>query len=841
MNYKPLLLILISFCNSLLLSAQTKREFLHPVDANRMKTWWFFGYENTTKEGITADVEALKSAGFGGVVYYDQNHRGSLKGTQLGTPDDGFSSQWWDNLKFACKEANRVGLSFEVNISNGYCAGGKWIDPKHAMQRVQSARLKVKAGQHVSIRIPVIKGPDNYVSDIAILAFPVVRPHAECLDKEPVMRHFSARYNAEGKGRNGAMQKPDVNLPLSQTTQSFSGYGWIDVPDIGTLQVSYDSTNWCDVIPITPMYRSQGGYFYRTNAFPATKGRYWRVNYTGKARLREWSVGAEAMFDRWEERTGLQSDFADDSLTPVYGHDEIIDSNDVIDLSRFVHDGILDWTAPVLRNKTGDEASEGEWQIVRLASVLTGAKSKHGRQNLLGYECDKLSVEAAELHWNSYTQVIIDTLKALDADCNSANAVHYLTGVTMDSHEGGAQNWTPLMLHEFESRRGYSLTPYLLMLAGYVVDSKEKTEQVLYDFRHTISDCIRDNYFGTFQRLARSNGLTFTAQAIGNALCIDGDAISVKKIVDKPQGEFWTYQKDGAYDVKDCTSACHLYGKSIASAEAMTDAVYASNPEDLKRVADIAFSMGAQEFVVCATPHIPYTEKAVQDSSIENSHPYIAGREYAINRTNPKWEEMKPVWETSARSAYMLRQGNAAPDALIFLGDDVPIKTLTNRLPDCIEGLDWDVCTGDALQRVSDSLCSPEGIRYKALVLGKQAHISPSSQAKIDSISKAGIPVLTSGESIARSIIIKGVDGTELDSRTIVHTHRKVEDKDMFFLANITDAPVMINVQCLSIKSDASYKRFIWRTSSGKTQKLKAVGDELYTIMLEANESVFIF
>ena len=42
---------------------------------SRVKTWWFFGYEHTTKEGITADVESLKEAGFGGVVYYDQNHR----------------------------------------------------------------------------------------------------------------------------------------------------------------------------------------------------------------------------------------------------------------------------------------------------------------------------------------------------------------------------------------------------------------------------------------------------------------------------------------------------------------------------------------------------------------------------------------------------------------------------------------------------------------------------------------------------------------------------------------------------------------------------------------------
>ena len=791
------------------LFAQTKSEFRHPSNDFKMKTWWFFGYENTTKEGITADVESLRDAGFGGVVYYDQNHRGTVKGAQLNTPNDGFSPEWWDNLKFACKEANRVGLSFEINISNGYCAGGRWIDAQHAMQRVASAKTTVTGGKNVCIPLPAIKGPGNYVCDIAILAVPV--------HTDNKMRHFSARYNAKGKGRNGSMQKPVFEESSTTGKKSFSGYGWVDIPNIGTLQVSNDSITWRDVIDIEPMYSSQGGYYYRTNAFPATEGKYWRVNYSGDAVLREWTVGQEAMVDRWEERTGLHSDFAEDSRTPVYSKEEIIQSLDIIDVTSLAHDGMLCWDAP-----------EGEWQIVRLASVLTGAKSKHGRQNLLGYECDKLSAEAAELHWNSYTQVIIDTLMN-NAKALCGSSAKPLTGVTMDSHEGGAQNWTPLMLQEFEQRRGYSLRPYLLTLAGYVVDSKEETEKVLYDFRHTIADCIRDNYFGTFQRLATKNGITFTAQAIGNSLCIDGDAISVKKVVEKPQGEFWTYQQDGAYDIKDCSSACHLYGKPIASAEAMTDAMYATEAEDLKRVADIAFSMGAQEFVVCATAHIPSTKDHTPSC-------YVAGREYAINRTNSKWNDMKWVWETAARSAYMLRQGQAAPDVLIFLGDDTPVKTLTSRLPEAIEGLDWDACTGDALLRLDNKLTTPEGIRYKALIIEDQAHINPASRAKIETISKTGTPILTSGEGVKRPVTITDEGGTPLDSRTITRTHRTVNGKDMFFLANITKEPITVKVTCnRPLKSPS-----LWRTDTGKTSKLKADGNE-YTIVFDGNESVFIY
>lgn len=48
--------------------------FDHPQDTVRTKAWCFFGETETTRECITADLEAFKTAGVGGVVYYDQVH-----------------------------------------------------------------------------------------------------------------------------------------------------------------------------------------------------------------------------------------------------------------------------------------------------------------------------------------------------------------------------------------------------------------------------------------------------------------------------------------------------------------------------------------------------------------------------------------------------------------------------------------------------------------------------------------------------------------------------------------------------------------------------------------------
>ena len=781
--------------------AQTLEQlWQNPTNDYRVKTWWFFGYEHTTDEGITADVEALSRAGFGGVVYYDQNHR-NAKNLPAGIPDEGFSPEWWHHLRFAATEARRVGLSFEVNISNGYCAGGRWIDAEHAMQRVACGKVQVTGGKTVSVNLPVIKGPEGYVKDIAVLAVPY--------RGDGRMRHITARYAARGKGRNGAMQGPG----LVGEDGSFSGYGFKALPDVGTLQTSDDSISWHNVVTLQPMYRSQGVYPVRTNAFPATSGRYWRIkhnngtfDYEGQASgdIREWRIGDEALLDRWEERAALQSDFAEGECARRFSRREVIVPSEVIDITDKVEGDSLHWEAP-----------EGEWTIIRLAAVLTGAKSKHGRDNLLGYECDKLSAEAANQHWDNYAQVILDSLGTL------------VQGITMDSHEGGSQNWTPRMLEEFRTRRGYDFMPYLPMLAGYVMESEQKTAQVLYDYRQTIADCIRDNYFGTFQRRASENGLSFTAQAIGNALCITGDAISVKKAVEKPQGEFWTYQRDGAYDVKDCSSAAHLYGKPIASAEAMTDCEYKNIPADLHRVCNIALSMGAQEFVVCATPHIPVGGGFPVDS------PYIAGREYAINRSNPRWHDMKPVWEQAARSMVLLRQGVAAPDVLVYLGDDIPMKIITNRLPKGLEGLDWDACSGDALKLLTlreNQLTTKGGVAYKALLIAKGAMITDESQRVLDAWKAAGFPILRSGESIPRTLLIE--QGVE----SVAHTHRYLGRQKLFYLANKEDRDVSVTIRF----QDYPAKVTVWHNATGMSTTLKSRSDRLFEIHLKPVESVFI-
>ena len=115
---------------------------------------------------------------------------------------------------------------------------------------------------------------------------------------------------------------------------------------------------------------------------------------------------------------------------------------------------------------------------------------RHGRANLMGLECDKMSVEAVTVQWENYTKPILDSLAAIG--CLPA-------GVTMDSHEAGSQNWTPGFEQEFLHRKGYDMRCYLPAMMGYIVGSVSQSDGFLYDMRRTMADMISDNYYGTLQ------------------------------------------------------------------------------------------------------------------------------------------------------------------------------------------------------------------------------------------------------------------------------------------------------------------------------------------------------
>ena len=141
--------------------------------------YWFWLDVNVTREGITADLEAMKAVGIAGVMIMDvdQGTPASFNGSRFG------DAAWFELFKFACEEAHRLGI--EINMTNdaGWCgSGGPWITPELSMQEVVWSSVPVAGGQLVSIQLPRPEARKDYYRDIAVLAFPT--PIGEKAGKE---------------------------------------------------------------------------------------------------------------------------------------------------------------------------------------------------------------------------------------------------------------------------------------------------------------------------------------------------------------------------------------------------------------------------------------------------------------------------------------------------------------------------------------------------------------------------------------------------------------------------------------------------------------------------------
>lgn len=746
--------------------------------------WWFHGETETTRAGITADLEAFRQQGVGGVVYYDQMHG---KGEHA---LDAFSAEWWRMFVFAAQEARRLGLTFETHFSNGYCAGGPWITDDLGMQMLVAADTVVKGGQRFDGMLrPTLLGR-KYHGNVAVLAFPVkencwgrrkmtanrtVTAAEGTVDIVTDMgRVFTARsmtYNVQGRSRT---RTRSMNVPLAPCDslsgraaeeKSLMGFRWL--PDIGELEASDDGNTWRTVCAIKPSYSGNTSWKTKTISFPAVSARFfrlhlhdWQLNGEKQLRLGDVALSSAAMMDEWEVKAALVSDFIDRDDTPAYGAQEAICADDIIDLTSFLTAGDrLAWRAP----------KGSDWVVMRFDHIPTKAGVKHGRKNLLGLECDKLSAKAATVQWQHYFKVMLDTLSA-----------HGITidGLHIDSHEAGAQNWTTGFEAEFARLRHYDLMRYLPVMAGYVVESTTKSAAVLRDVRRTVADLISYRHFGTIDSLCASVGVPFTAQAVGNGLCIVGDPIQAKGQVSIPQGEFWSHHPDGGYDIKESSSAAHLYNKPLASGEAFTDVHFNTPLSYIKTLADNAYCYGLNQFVVCASAYQPWQERFPGSTG--------GGRHYCLNRNNTYWDYSKPFWDYQARCAFMMRQGKAVADYCVYLGDDAPVKIRTATLPQLPAGTDYDVFTSDALFKRMEArdgrIVLPDGMSYAAMVIPANVMLTDAARHKIDAMRQQGVEVLYAQAQTAMPDI--ALLNGDMRRQAVWYAHRRTAKTDIYFVSN---------------------------------------------------------
>lgn len=418
------------------------------------------------------------------------------------------------------------------------------------------------------------------------------------------------------------------------------------------------------------------------------------------------------------------------SAFPALAADSLILRDRIVNLTdKLRPGGGLTWDVPA-----------GSWTLLRMGHTTTGKDNHPAPLAGRGLECDKLSKDAAEVHFNALMGKLIADNQSLVGEQRTLVSTH------IDSWEVGSQNWTPKFREEFQRLRGYDPLPLLPVVSGRVVDSIEVSERFLWDVRQTVNDLLCENYAGHFRSLAHRHGLRLSIEAYDTPPC---DDLTYAGRADEPMAEFWSWGIGdspwfAAYSCTEMASSAHVYGRPILGAEAFTATnleKWQGHPAVVKPLGDWAFCEGVNRFV--------FHRYALQPWTNPDRPPGMSMGPWGLHyeRTQTWWEMSRAWHEYLARCQYLLQQGRFVAD-LCFLTPESSPQRAKSPVKSGFErpGYNFDLCPPEVvLTRMSvqdGRLVLPDDMSYRMLVLPQVETMTPGLLRKIRDLVQGGATIV---------------------------------------------------------------------------------------------------
>jgi hypothetical protein len=775
-----------------------EKGFVDPPDSAKPRVWWHWTGGNVTKEGITKDLEWMKRVGVGGAQMADIGMAG---GQTIEKKIEFFTPEWFDAIKHAAAESDRLGLEMSIFSSSGWSlTGGPWIKPEQAMKKLVWSETDIEGpmtfqqklqqppsanGNFGSLRGRATAGEQTaagaYYGDSIVIAFrtppdetlmedskPNVTTSGGAINPAPLMDdHIATRATITAGSDDVAWVQYEFPQAINAKAVTLIAAGR-GVP-FGQIQASEDGRSYRTIVelPGAVQYRAGG---LKTYAFPETTAKFIRLRITGEApspdavmyqtapkaakqyQIAEFIVHTGARVDRWEEKAGfnLLYDYQAAAPTPRFPSESMIQPAEVIDLSsKMDKGGMLNWDVP-----------PGKWTVLRMGYSLVGSKNRAGTAPGLGLEVDKLNAKHVEAYFHGYMDPIEKALGPL-----MGKSLRYMM---MDSWEAGMQNWTDDMIDQFRKRRGYDPKPYLPALTGRVVASADRSDRFLWDFRRTIADLVAEAHYGTMSALLKQKGMGIYAEATGVSMEVLEDTLLAKSNVEIPMGEFWLgkMHPPAQYyvDVRMAASAAHAYGKTLVAAESFTGGGYDA-PVSYKNLADYWFAQGVNRIVIHSSAHQPLDTKP--GNTMVGTH---------FNRNITWAEQAKPVVTYLARTSHMLQQGLFVADFAYLLNEGAPSSQPfwgAGLQPTPPDGYDYDTINADVLLNRTTinndgRLVLPDGMSYRILVLPQTDRMRPELLRKIRDLA-AGGAIVVGPKPVMSPSLQRSADDADREVQALAH------------------------------------------------------------------------
>jgi len=141
--------------------------FVQPSADAKARVFWMWMNGNITKEGITADLEAMARVGIGGALVFNVRSEFSPG------PAPYFSPEWFELFHHTVSEAERLGMEIAFHNCAGYSSsGGPWITPERGAQMIAVGEAQASGGTTFDAVLPQGTLKQDFHRDIALLAFP---------------------------------------------------------------------------------------------------------------------------------------------------------------------------------------------------------------------------------------------------------------------------------------------------------------------------------------------------------------------------------------------------------------------------------------------------------------------------------------------------------------------------------------------------------------------------------------------------------------------------------------------------------------------------------------------
>jgi hypothetical protein len=408
------------------------------------------------------------------------------------------------------------------------------------------------------------------------------------------------------------------------------------------------------------------------------------------------------------------------------------DKGEILDLTNKVDNyGKLDWTAPA-----------GNWTLYALFQGWHGKQVERAGPGGEGDVIDHFSGQAV----TNYLEHIGKCLKGYD--------ISYIRAYFNDSYEvddaQGQADWTPDLLSEFNTRRGYDLRNNLPSLLQQ--DTPDKNSRVLCDYRQTISDLLLEKYTVKWADWAHQQGKIIRNQSHGSPANI----LDLYAATDIPETE-----GNDILRLKFASSAAHVTGKKFASSESATwlNEHFQSSLSDVKYAIDQYFIGGVNHIFYHGTCFSPQSEPWP-------GWLFYASVEFMPN--NSFWNDFPEINHYIARVQSFLQAGKPDNDVLLYfpIFDSYSENTKTmllhfdgldkgfhgTGLKNCAEtmednGYAFDFISDLQLLHVANeaNLLQTSGTTYQTLVIPSCRYIPLETFEKAITLAKNGATVIMQG------------------------------------------------------------------------------------------------